>query len=66
MHGDDFYIYKENGRIIEMKDVDKYINKIGTWRENISSKKLVILILSVLCLLGVGIFCAITSFLINS
>lgn len=27
-------VYLDNNRIIKMKDVDKYLNKIGTWREN--------------------------------
>lgn len=46
-------IYWENNRIIKMKDVDNQLNKIGTWRENISPKALTALILSILLLLGV-------------
>ena len=41
MGHDDMYLF--NGRIMKKKDVDKYINKIGTWREN--EKEIVIVVL---------------------
>lgn len=59
MHGDDFYIYKENGRIVEMKDIDAYLKKIGTWHEDISFKKAIIFLAICLSLgtaLGVGFY----------
>ena len=47
MGHDDIYFFA--GRIIKMKDVDKCINKIGTWRDNDTLKKW--LILAACCLL---------------
>jgi len=46
-------VYLDNNRIMKLKDVDKQLKKIGTWRENISAKDLTALLLSVLLLLGV-------------
>ena len=46
-------VYLDYNRIMKMKDVDKQLKKIGTWRDNISSKELTVLILSILLLLGV-------------
>ena len=45
-------IYLYNNRIIKEKDVDKELKKIGTGREDISSKELIALIISILLLLG--------------
>ena len=46
-------IYLDNNRIIKMKDIDQEFEKIGTFREGISSKELIALILSILLLSGV-------------
>lgn len=46
-------VYLDYNRIMKMKDVDKQLKKIGTWHENISSKELTVLIISILFLLGV-------------
>ena len=44
MGHDDVYLF--NNRIKKMKDVDKYIKKIGTWREN--EKEIIIGVLAFL------------------
>lgn len=51
MGHDDVYLY--NNRIMKMKDVDKSLNKIGTWRENISLKAW---ILGICCFVGAAVF----------
>ncbi len=50
------HVYLWNNRIIKMKDIDKGLEKIGTSRENISSKELIALIISILLLSGVLVY----------
>jgi len=50
MGHDDIYLW--HNRIIKQKDVDNYLKKIGTWRENISLEK-VIAFLIIFCASGV-------------
>ena len=52
MHGDDFYIYKDNNRIMKMKDVDRYINKIGNEKDSLKRW----IFLGVSCLLTGAMF----------
>ena len=47
-------IYLWYNRIMKQKDVDNYLNKIGTWHEDISLKKLAV-ILSILCVCGAAL-----------
>lgn len=46
-------IYLDSNRIVTLKDVDKQLKRIGTWRDKISSTELTALVLSILLLLGV-------------
>lgn len=41
-------VYLDNNRIVKMKDVDKELKKIGTWRENISSNTVIKIVLVIL------------------
>jgi len=42
-------VYLDNKRILKLKDVDKYLNKICSWPENISLK---IWLFGACCLIG--------------
>lgn len=50
-------VYLWYNRIITQKQVDKELKKIGTWREKISPKELLALVLSIALLLGTVIYC---------
>lgn len=45
-------IYLENNRVMTIKEVDRYLKKIGTWREKISNAEIIALITLVLVVAG--------------
>lgn len=58
MSDGDLYLWY--GRVMKQKQVDKELQKIGTWREKISPIKLAIVTLLLCGLIGTGIYCKVS------